>query len=149
MDFDHAWMVPRQFLHRFGKGVAQAGDDLEQTKVCVSEGAPDQPAGLVALEHLLEIAKELRRALLEKFRRPAPGFLLLVLIVEPDADRMMRVVRFHHEIRQRELQLMRPQAAFFALRRKAVALAEKEKDVRGLPDQELAGFQEGRGKRRM
>jgi len=54
----------------------------------------------------------------------------------------MGVVNFRHEIGNGELQLVHPQLSGFRLRRQPVARAEIEQDVGGLPDHELAGFEE-------
>ena len=56
---------------------------------------------------------------------------LLILIVETRANRMMRVVDLHHEVRDGELQLMHPQPIGLALRRKAEARAEPPGDLAG------------------
>src|SRR5437762_3443466 len=62
---------------------------------------------------------------------------------------MMRVADLHHQIRDRELQLMRPQLPGFVLRREAEPRPEIEQDIRGLRDDALAGFQDRRRERRM
>ena len=62
---------------------------------------------------------------------------------------MMSVVRFVDEVGQRELELVRPQAPCFVLRREVVVLAEKQQDIRGLTDQALAGLQERWRERRI
>src|SRR5262249_46415052 len=49
----------------------------------------------------------------------------------------------------RELQLVGPQPHGFVAGREPVACAEKEKDVRGLADDELAALEERRRERRM
>lgn len=59
----------------------------------------------------------------------------------------MRVVRFVDDIGDR--QLMRPHPPGLFARREGVATPEVEKNVRGLPDQHFAVFQERRGEGRM
>ena len=60
----------------------------------------------------------------------------------------MGIVDLQHEIGDRELQLVHPQPSRLGPGRKGVAPAEIEQDVGGLPDHELAGFQERRRKGR-
>src|SRR3984885_5227720 len=61
---------------------------------------------------------------------------------------MMRVVYLSHEIRDRELQFMRPQPPRFAFRRQAVARAEKLQDIGSLADDEPPGLEKRRRKGR-
>jgi hypothetical protein len=61
----------------------------------------------------------------------------------------MGVVRLADEVGERELELVRPQAPCAGLRRKAMAFAEEEQDVRRLSDQSAAGLQERRRKRQL
>ena len=77
-----------QALHRHWECVAKAFDDLEQRQVGIAE-----PAAVV----------EIRGASLR--------FLALVFVVEPGRDRVVGVMDLDHEIADRELELMQPQAA--------------------------------------
>src|SRR5262245_54963586 len=61
----------------------------------------------------------------------------------------MGVVNLFDKVRDRELQLMRPQPARLVLGRETMARAEIEQDVRGLADQEPASLQERRRERRI
>src|SRR6185436_1607817 len=61
----------------------------------------------------------------------------------------MGVVNLFDKVRDRELQLMRPQPARLVLGREAMTRAEIEEDVRGLADQEPASLQERRREWRM
>src|SRR5882724_2316056 len=61
----------------------------------------------------------------------------------------MGVVNLLDKVRDRELQLMRPESARLVLGREAMARAEIEEDVRGLADQEPASLQEWRRERRI
>jgi len=63
---------------------------------------------LFLIQRPLEIAQVLRDALLDEVSGPALGFLLLILIVEIGAERVMHVVRLDHEIGERKLQLVGP-----------------------------------------
>jgi len=65
----------------------------------------------------------------------------LILVVLADADRMMRVVHLGEEVRDGQLHLMGPQQTTFIFGREAVTAAEKQQDVRGLRDDELASFE--------
>ena len=96
------------------------------------------------LQHLLEIAEVFGHALAEKIFGIAPRFRLLVLVIEPAADRMMRVVDLLDEIRDRQLQLMQPEPAGFVARRKFQPWPQVKQDFRGLRDDKLAGFEKRR-----
>src|SRR5205807_462986 len=72
-----------------------------------------------------------------------------VLVVEPGGDRVMGVVALDHEVSDRKLQLVGPQPPRFAPRRKSMTHSEEQQDVRGLADNELAGLEKRRRKRRM
>lgn len=60
---------------------------------------------------------------------------------------MMCIVRFGHEVSDRELQLMNPQLAGVLARRELERSAEKQQDVCCLADELLAGFEKGWGER--
>src|SRR5205823_6351785 len=105
-------------------------------------------AAAIAFEHVLEISEIFRRTVLEEVSGTALRLPLLVLVVEPAADRMMGIMRLHDEIRDGQLQLMNPQASGFVLGREPVAIAEIPQNVCGLADQELAGPEERRRERR-
>ena len=62
---------------------------------------------------------------------------------------MVRVVDFDQEVGDGQLKLVHPQPAGFALRRKTVMRAQKEQDIRGLAEEQLAGLQKGRRKGRV
>src|SRR5262245_64741169 len=57
---------------------------------------------------------------------------------------MMGVVNLFNKVRDRELQLMRPQPARLVLGREAMTRPQIEEDVRSLADQEPASLQERR-----
>src|SRR5215213_4479423 len=62
---------------------------------------------------------------------------------------MMRVVDLHHEIRDGELQLMRPQPSRLVLRSKTKPRPKIKQDIRGLCDDQLARLEDWRGERWM
>ena len=62
---------------------------------------------------------------------------------------MVRVVRFGHEIGDRELQLVRPEPSAAAFGRETVTLAKEEQDIGRLSDEQLAGLQERWRERRL
>jgi hypothetical protein len=62
---------------------------------------------------------------------------------------MMRIVSLNDEIRDRELQLVNPQATALLFGRKAMTSAEKQKDVGRLADDEAPRLQKRRRERRM
>ena len=72
----------------------------------------------------------------------------LFLIIQDVRDRMVGLARFIQPIGNRQLQLMRPQPARFAFRYEIEPGRKKLENVGGLGNQELAGFQKRRGKRR-
>jgi hypothetical protein len=55
----------------------------------------------------------------------------------------MGVVDLHHQVRDGELQLVRPQPLRLALRREAEARPEIQQDISGLCDDVLAGLRIG------
>jgi hypothetical protein len=61
----------------------------------------------------------------------------------------MRIVNLDNEVGDGELELMDPQPPGLGARRKGVAGAEKQQNVRRLADRELAAFEERRRERRM
>ena len=68
----------------------------------------------------------------------------LVLVVEADADRVVRVVGLGHEVRDRELQLEGARPARLVARHELQARREVREDVRGLRDDEVAVLEERR-----
>src|SRR5215470_6180583 len=96
--------------HGTRKGVAQSGDDLEQRKIGIGYSPSHEIVlpGRIAREHVLEIAEEFWCAGFEKIGGAAFGFLTLVLVVEPAADRVVSVVNLNQKIGDRELQLVGP-----------------------------------------
>jgi hypothetical protein len=79
-----------------------------------------------------------------KFLRAAGGFLFLILIIEADADRVVHVMRFRREVRDGELDLMRPERGAFRFRREPQARTEIEEDRRDLADNDAPVAQERR-----
>src|SRR3954463_5439670 len=61
---------------------------------------------------------------------------------------MMHLVHLVHEIRNRQLQLVHPHPTGFAARRKAMARSEVKQDIGSLGDDQLAGPEKRRRKRR-
>ena len=76
----------------------------------------------------------------------AQGLVLLVLVVEADRDRMVRVVRLRDEVGDGELDLMRPEPAGRILRRKAMPRPEIEQDRGRLADDWSPSFRKGGAK---
>src|SRR6185437_4069011 len=101
-----------------GKCVAQTFDDLKQRQVNVSEPSPDHILAAVVLEHAFEIAQKLRRAMAPEIGRAPLRRRLLLLVIEPAGNRVMRVVNVYDQIRDGELQLVRPQPSGLVARRK-------------------------------
>src|SRR5207248_128724 len=112
----------------------------------IAKAASEQP-GSVALKHLLEVAEELRHAIAPKVPGAALRRRNLLLEVEPARHRMMGVVDLDNQVRNGELQLMRPEPLGLVFRRKAEPGPEKEQDVRGLRDNLFAGPQDRRRER--
>src|SRR6185437_785296 len=82
-------------LHALGKCVAQTFDDLKQRQVNVSEPSPDHILAAVVLEHAFEIAQKLRRAIAPEIGRAPLRRRLLLLVIEPAGNRVMRVVNVY------------------------------------------------------
>ena len=61
---------------------------------------------------------------------------------------MVAVVHFDDQVGDGQLQLMRPQAARLVVRHQPQARPEKQQDVGGLADQQIASLQVGRRERR-
>src|SRR6202044_87346 len=72
----------------------------------------------------------------------------LLLEIEPARHRMVGIVDMGDEVGYGELQLMRPQFARLVARRQIEPRAEIKQDIRGLRDDELAGFEKRRRVRR-
>ena len=117
-------------------------------EIDVSQPAPDQILAAILLQHALEIAEEFRHAIAPEILGAPLRRRLLLLVIEPARDRMVRVVDLDDEIGDGELELMRPKPSRLVARRQIQARAEIEQDIRGLRDDELAGFEERRRKRR-
>ena len=91
------------------KGVTQARDDLEQRQVCIGEVVADEIRTAALLHHALEIAQEFRQPIAPEVFRGDLGGGALLFVIEIAGNRVMRVVDQHHEVRDRELQLVHPQ----------------------------------------
>src|SRR5688572_14406114 len=76
-------------------------------------------------------------------------FISLFLIVEDVSDRVMRLAGFIEPIGDRQLQLMCPKPALFALRYETQPRPKELENVGGLRNQEIAGSQKWRSKRWM
>src|SRR5271156_2480276 len=100
------------------------------------------------LKQALEITEIFRHALVPERLGALFRLALLILVIKRRAERMMGVVHFRHEVRDRQLKLMHPELAGFGFRRKGMARAEIKQDVGGLPDHDLAGFKKRRRERR-
>ena len=72
-------------------------------------------AGRVLRQHALEIAEELRHALLEEEGAATLRLGALILVIEAARDRMMGLMHLGHEIGDGELQLVRPQPSGLVL----------------------------------
>src|SRR3954462_14292057 len=90
-----------EFLHRLRKCIAQALHHLEEREMRVMER-------FLAFEHGVEVAHELRQAMLAEFTRPALRLALLLLVIQTAADRMVRVVDFEEPVGDGELLLVNP-----------------------------------------
>ena len=106
---DHARDLLLEPLHALREAVAQALDDLEQAEIDISELAAEQEMAAAARQNLLEVAEEFRHAIAPEIPGAALGRRNLLLEIEPAGHRMMRVVDLDHQVRDGELQLVRPQ----------------------------------------
>src|SRR5580658_861474 len=96
----------------------------------------------VSGEQLLEIAQVLGHPQLQKIRGSTPRLFFLILVVEAGGYRVVRIVRLAHQIRQGELQLLRPEPPSLTPGRKTVAGAQVLQNVGSLADEEWPGLQE-------
>src|SRR5438094_7707227 len=133
---DEPWILGLERAHRARKGVAQAFDHLEERELHVTEG-------LSALQ-ALEVIHVLRQPVLAEILRPAPRLRLLILVVKPAGDRMVRVVYFDQPVADRELLLVQPEPRRVALRREPQARREPVQDHRRLRNDQLSRAQERR-----
>src|SRR6516165_8579007 len=145
---DDARHLALEPLHPLGEGVTQALDDLEQRQVRIGELAADEIGAAAVCEHALEIAQEFRQAVAPEIFGGELCRRALLFVIEVAGDRMMGVVDQHHEVGDGELQLMHPQPSGLVAGREAEPPAEVKQDVGGLADDELAGLQKRRRKRR-
>ncbi len=138
-----------QALHRLWECVAKALDDLEQRQVGIAEPAAEEIGAPAARDTSSKYPRNFGKRNLRKSAARRFASLALVLVVEPGRDRVVGVVDLDDEVGDRELQLVRPQPHGLVARREPMARAEKEQDVRGLADDELAALEERRRERRM
>src|SRR6478752_3125497 len=96
-------------------------------------------SGGIAVQDFLEPSEELRDAVLAEILGPAERDVLLVFVVEVSRYRMVSVMRFVHQIRDGELDLLGPDAAGRIPGREIMLGAEIEQDRRRLADQQIAG----------
>ncbi len=147
--FDQRRMLLCDACERFGKRVAQPLDQLEHRQIDIAQMRADHVAVLVRIvrEHPAEIAEELGQPMLDEILRPHRGLGFLIFVIQAARDRVMRIVNLDDEVGHRQLQLMRPEPARVVARREAVPRAEKQQDVRRLPDDLLTRLQERRRER--
>src|SRR5262249_1049001 len=131
-------------LHTLWERIAQAFDDLKQRQIDIAKAASEDEPAAILFEHAFKIAEELRDAVAPEVPASPPRGRALLLEVKPTRDRMMGIVNSIHEIRNRELQLMRPQTRGFIARRKFQPRSEKQQYVRGLRDGNPARLQKRR-----
>ena len=131
-----------------GKRVGQALDDLKQRQIRIGHIGADQmvAACRIAVQDLLEPVEKFRDPALAEFFGAPKRLVLLVLVIEAHADRMVGVMRLVDEIRDGELYLVRPQPARRVLWREPVLRAEIEQDRRRLADEKVAGPRKGGAK---
>src|SRR5262249_3525696 len=97
------------------EGVGHARPDLEQREIDISQRSADgmRRSGGIGSESPLEIAEIFGSAMDEEGGGAGLRLLLLILVVEIGRDRMMRIVSFGDEVRDRQLQSMREEAQIF------------------------------------
>ena len=141
-----------RFESRHGprKSVTQSLDHLEQREIDVGSFLAENEvaAFAVAFENSFKVAEKLGHSVRGEMRGAFFGLRGLFLIIQDVRDRMVRLARFIQPIGDRQLQLMRSEPARFAFRYETQPGRKKLENVGGLGNQELAGFQKRRGKRR-
>src|ERR1700749_4046818 len=100
--------LPFKSLHAFWEGIAQALDNFEDREIDIAQSAADHISTAVVLEHTLEVTEEFRYAIAPEILRAPPRGRLLLFVVQPSGNRMMRIVNVRNHVGNGELQLVRP-----------------------------------------
>ena len=93
---------------------------------------------------LFEVTEVFRQAFVSKIFGPPERLVLLLVIIERHAKRMMDVVNFADEIGDGQLQPVCLEPSGFVLRRQPKPAAEIEQDIGDMGDDDIAVLQEGR-----
>src|SRR5262245_4222302 len=147
----YQWMLRFESLHCLRKSITQTLDHLEEREIDVGNPlAEEEVAGFnVNLKNSFEIAKKLRDSVRGEMRAALFALGALLLIIQDVGDRMVCLSCFIQPIGNRQLKLICPQPGRLVFRYETKGGAKKLENVRGLRDQELAGFQKRRCERRM
>src|SRR5690242_1239635 len=113
---DQTGNLPFETLHAFWKGVPQAFDNLKQGQVYIADAPADGESAAILFQHAFEIAEIFWHAIAPEIPSPPQRRRALLLKVKPARHRMVSVVDLDHEVGNRQLQLMGPQAAGFIAR---------------------------------
>src|SRR4029077_12432742 len=108
----------------------------------------DHGGAAVVLQHALEITQEFRHPVAPEIRRTPPRRRPLLLEIETARHRMVGAVDMGDEVGDGELQLMRPQSSRLVARCQIEPRTEIEQNIRGLGNDDLAGFEKRRRVRR-
>src|SRR5215475_10761509 len=135
-------------FHAVGKRVTQACDDLEQRQVHVADTAAEDIVASALVQQAFEIAEKFRDPMFPECGGTFLGDRTLLLVVERARHRMMRIVDLRQEICDGKLELVRPQPTGLVARAQGEARTEPQQDVGALRNDEVAGLEERRRKRR-
>ena len=135
-------MLRFEFGHCLRKSITQTLDHLEEREIDVGNPlAEEEVAGFnVNLKNSLEVANKFRDSGRCEMCAAFFGLGGLLLIIQDVCDRMMRLARFVQPIGNRQLQLMCPEPGRFVFWHETKPGRKKLENVRGLRNQELAGF---------
>ncbi len=134
-----------------GKRIIEPRHDLVERQIGIARARADQitVAARIMRQHFLEIAEKFGQPVLAEILGAAQRCGLLVLVIKARRDRVMSIVNLGDEIGHGELELMGPKLAGRGSGRQTEPASEIKEDVRGLPDEQIAGLEEGGRKGRM
>ncbi len=131
------------------EGVREPGEHLEHRQVDVRGRAPDEVLPAAMRERPLEVREEFRHARVDELRRAPLRLGALVLVVEARPHGVVRVVDLVDEVRDGELELVRPAPPLLVRGRQPEAGAEELQHVHRLRDQRVARAHDGRREGRL
>src|SRR5262245_29187845 len=144
-------MLRFELVHCLWKSITQTLDHLEEREIDVGDPlAEKEVTGFnVNLKNSLEVVKKLRDSVFCEMRAALFALGALLLIIQNVGDRMVCLSGFIQPIGNRQLQLICPEPGRLVFRHETEPRPKKLKNVGGLRDQKLTGFQKRWRERRM